>query len=152
MTPVPFWLMIASMAMAVLPVSRSPMISSRWPRPIGIMASMALMPVCSGSVDRLAVGDARGAGISIGMSLTLSIGPLPSMGWPSGLTTRPSRPSPTGTESTRPVRLTVVALVDVEVVAEDDDTDRVLFEVEGQADGRRSANSTISPAITFRRP
>jgi hypothetical protein len=35
--------------MAVLPVWRSPMISSRWPRPIGIMASMALMPVCSGS-------------------------------------------------------------------------------------------------------
>ena len=25
------------------------MISSRWPRPMGIMASMALMPVCSGS-------------------------------------------------------------------------------------------------------
>ena len=49
MTPLPFWLMIASMAMAVLPVLRSPMISSRWPRPIGVMASMALMPVCSGS-------------------------------------------------------------------------------------------------------
>ena len=37
------------MAMAVLPVLRSPMISSRWPRPIGIMASIDLMPVCSGS-------------------------------------------------------------------------------------------------------
>ena len=35
--------------MAVLPVWRSPMISSRWPRPMGIMASMALMPVCIGS-------------------------------------------------------------------------------------------------------
>ena len=44
-----FWLMMVSMAMAVLPVWRSPMISSRWPRPIGIMASMALMPVCRGS-------------------------------------------------------------------------------------------------------
>ena len=40
--------MIVSRAMAVLPVWRSPMISSRWPRPIGIMASIALMPVCSG--------------------------------------------------------------------------------------------------------
>jgi hypothetical protein len=40
--------MIVSMAIAVLPVWRSPMISSRWPRPIGIMASIALMPVCSG--------------------------------------------------------------------------------------------------------
>ena len=46
----PFWLMIVSTAIAVLPVWRSPMISSRWPRPIGIMASMALMPVCSGSL------------------------------------------------------------------------------------------------------
>ena len=43
-----FWLMIVSMAMAVLPVLRSPMISSRWPRPIGVIESMALMPVCSG--------------------------------------------------------------------------------------------------------
>ncbi len=40
--PVPFWLMIASMASAVLPVWRSPMISSRWPRPIGIIASTVL--------------------------------------------------------------------------------------------------------------
>ena len=52
--------MIASMPMAVLPVLRSPMISSRWPRPIGVMASMALMPVCSGSLHRLPLGDARG--------------------------------------------------------------------------------------------
>ena len=41
--------MIASMAMAVLPVWRSPMISSRWPRPTAVIASMALMPVYSGS-------------------------------------------------------------------------------------------------------
>jgi hypothetical protein len=34
-----FWLMIVSSATAVLPVLRSPMISSRCPRPIGIMAS-----------------------------------------------------------------------------------------------------------------
>jgi hypothetical protein len=41
--------MIVSIAIAVLPVLRSPMISSRWPRPIGIMLSIALMPVWSGS-------------------------------------------------------------------------------------------------------
>src|SRR4030095_15768081 len=41
--------MIASTATAVLPVCRSPMMSSRWPRPIGIIASIALMPVWSGS-------------------------------------------------------------------------------------------------------
>ena len=42
------WLMMASIAMVVLPVARSPMISSRWPRPIGIIASMAVMPVWIG--------------------------------------------------------------------------------------------------------
>ena len=36
------------MAMVVLPVARSPMISSRWPRPIGIIASTAMIPVCTG--------------------------------------------------------------------------------------------------------
>ena len=41
--------MIVSSAIAVLPVWRSPMISSRWPRPIGIIESIALMPVCIGS-------------------------------------------------------------------------------------------------------
>src|ERR1700752_783371 len=41
--------MIVSIAIAVLPVCRSPMISCRWPRPIAVIASMALIPVCSGS-------------------------------------------------------------------------------------------------------
>ncbi len=50
MTSLSFWLMIASIAMAVFPVWRSPMMSSRWPRPIGIIASIALMPVCIGSL------------------------------------------------------------------------------------------------------
>ena len=36
------------MQIVVLPVERSPMISSRWPRPIGIIASIAMMPVCTG--------------------------------------------------------------------------------------------------------
>ena len=48
-----FWLMMVSMMTAVLPVWRSPMISSRWPRPIGISASIALMPVCIGSCTDL---------------------------------------------------------------------------------------------------
>ena len=37
------------MQTVVLPVLRSPMISSRWPRPIGVIESMDLMPVCKGS-------------------------------------------------------------------------------------------------------
>ncbi len=42
LTPESFWLMMVSMASAVLPVWRSPMISSRWPRPIGTIESTAL--------------------------------------------------------------------------------------------------------------
>src|SRR3954466_13302062 len=42
--------MIVSTAIAVLPVWRSPMISSRWPRPIGIIESIAFRPVCIGSL------------------------------------------------------------------------------------------------------
>ena len=41
--------MIASIATAVLPVPRSPMISSRWPRPTFVIESIALTPVWSGS-------------------------------------------------------------------------------------------------------
>ena len=44
------WLRMVSTHTAVLPVLRSPMISWRWPRPIGVWLSMALMPVCSGSL------------------------------------------------------------------------------------------------------
>ena len=42
--------------------------------------------------------------LSIGSDSLVSIGPLPSIGWPSGLTTRPSIASPTGTSTTLPVR------------------------------------------------
>ncbi len=79
MTSFPFWLMIVSTATAVLPVWRSPMISSRWPRPIGIIESMALMPVCSGSLT----GDRSvtpGAIFSMGANSFVATGPLPSTG------------------------------------------------------------------------
>src|SRR5262252_1513758 len=99
------WLMIVSMAMAVLPVCRSPMISSRWPRPIGVIASMALIPVCSGSFTFWRC-TTDGACSSRARCWVPSISPLPSSGTPSGSTTRPRNPSPTGTESTSPVRRT----------------------------------------------
>ncbi len=101
----PFWLMIVSTAIAVLPVWRSPMISSRWPRPMGIMASMALIPVCTG-VSTGWRTMTPGAMRSTGRVLVVSMGPLPSSGSPSGLTTRPISASPTGTSTTRPVVLT----------------------------------------------
>ena len=102
----PFWLMIVSIATAVLPVWRSPMISSRWPRPIGIIASIALMPVCIGSCTDLRAM-MPGALTSILRDSVAVIGPLPSIGSPSALTTRPISASPTGTWAILPVRLTV---------------------------------------------
>src|SRR6478736_4192021 len=104
-TSPPFWLMIVSMPTAVLPVPRSPMISSRWPRPIGIIESIDLRPVCSGCVTGWR-WMTPGALNSRGRVVAASIGPWPSSGLPSGSTTRPSRPSPTGTLMTAPVRRT----------------------------------------------
>ncbi len=105
MTSPPFWLMIVSSAMAVLPVWRSPMISSRWPRPMGIIESMALRPVCSGSFTGCR-STTPGASRSMALNWSASIGPLPSIGLPSEFTTRPIIASPTGTDMMRPVRFT----------------------------------------------
>ena len=105
MRSVSFWLIMVSMAMAVLPVERSPMMSSRWPRPMGIMASMALMPVCTGVSTDLRT-TTLGAVRSTGMVRSVTTGPLPSRGRPRGSTTRPTRPSPTGTTIIWPVART----------------------------------------------
>ncbi len=66
---------------------------------------MALMPVCIGSFTDLR-STTPGAMRSTGLYRFDVIGPMPSMGCPSALTTRPSISSPTGTEMMRPVRLT----------------------------------------------
>ena len=102
----PFWFRIVSTQIAVLPVVRSPMISSRWPRPIGIIESMALMPVCTGSFTGWR-STTPGALNSIGRVSPVSISGPPSMAWPSGSTTRPISFSPTGIAMTSPVRRTV---------------------------------------------
>ena len=98
--------MMVSTAMVVFPVERSPIISSRCPRPIGITASMARMPVCNGAET-----DCRpimpGAARSTGFTSVVTIGPLPSSGRPRGSTTRPSIARPQGTSSKRPVERTV---------------------------------------------
>ncbi len=82
------------------------MISSRWPRPIGIKASTALMPVCTGSCTDLR-GIMPGAFTSTKRRSVASIGPLPSIGLPRASTTRPRRPLPTGASTIAPERLTV---------------------------------------------
>ena len=64
----------------------------------------------------------------------MTIGPLPSTGWPSALTTRPSISSPTGTEMMRPVRLTGSPFLDLAVLAEQHRADAVLLEVQRDAE------------------
>ena len=117
------------MAMAVLPVLRSPMISSRWPRPMGIMVSMALIPVCSGSSTgcRPAM---PGAVDSRARVRLVRIGPCSSIGSPSGLTTRPIRASPTGTRKSSPVAVTVSPSSMLGVVAQHDHADGRIFQVQ----------------------
>ena len=74
---------------------------------MGIMESMALMPVCRGT-DTPLRSMMPGASLSMGRVSVVAMSPLPSMGWPRAFTTRPSRASPTGTDRARPVRYTVL--------------------------------------------
>src|SRR5437016_4580564 len=97
--------MMVSSAMAVLPVLRSPMMSSRCPRPMGVIASIALMPVWSGSCTGLRE-TMPGAWISSRRFSLVATGPLPSIGRPRGFTTRPMSALPTGTERMPPVSRT----------------------------------------------
>ena len=142
--------MMVSTATAVLPVWRSPMISSRWPRPIGTIASIAFRPVCTGcDTDWRAI--TPGATFSMTSVILALIGPLPSIGWPSEFTTRPSSSGPTGTERIWPVHLTVSPSVMCSY------SPRITAPTESRS--RFSArpkvffgNSSISPCITSDRP
>ena len=75
-----------------------------------------------------------GATRSIGAVRLALIGPLPSIGLPSASTTRPSSSGPTGTSRMRPVVLTVSPSLMVLVVAQHHRADRVLLEVQRQAE------------------
>ena len=103
----PFWLIIVSIAIAVLPVCLSPIISSLCPLPIGVKASIAVKPVCNGSHTDFLV-TIPGATLSIGLVFEQTISPLPSIGTPVGSIILPSKASPTGTEAILPVVLTIV--------------------------------------------
>src|SRR5579884_1463136 len=72
---------------------------------MGVIASMALMPVCNGSWTGVRP-TMPGAWTSRRRSSVALIGPLPSTGSPSGFTTRPISASPTGTDRMRPVART----------------------------------------------
>ena len=132
MRSLPFWLMIVSMATAVLPVWRSPMISSRWPRPMGISASMALMPVWTGVSTDLRVmtpGATRSTGrVVVGRDGALAV-------------ERPAQRVDDAADQRDADRhlddaargLDRVAFLDVRVVAQDHGADGLLLEVEGHA-------------------
>src|SRR4051794_17349609 len=82
------------------------MISSRCPRPIGIIESTALSPVCLGSSTGWR-WTTPGALNSAGRVSEVLMSPLSSSGRPSGSTRRPSSCSPTGISRSLPVRFTV---------------------------------------------
>jgi hypothetical protein len=132
MTPAPFWLMIASSTTAVLPVWRSPITSSRCPRPIGTIASIALRPVCSGSLTGWRA-TTPGAVRSTSPKAVVLIGPLPSIGWPSAFTTRTDERVADRHRHDACGALDGVALADLLRLAEQHRADRVLLEVERQA-------------------
>ena len=81
------------------------MMSSRWPRPSGIIASTTSTPVWRGSVTR-SRSMIPGAARSIGSKRSGKTAGPPSNGRPSGSTTRPKSASPTGARTTSPVPCT----------------------------------------------
>ena len=87
-------------------------------------------------VHRLAAGDARAPGPPCGACSAPAIGPLPSIGSPRALTTRPSMASPTGTDRMRPVARTGLpssTWAAASASPSDHRADGVLVEVQGQA-------------------
>ncbi len=118
--------------MAVLPVWRSPMISSRWPRPIGISASMAFRPVDIGSCTDLR-GMMPGAFTStrrrsVGFDRALAVDRVAERVDDAAEQAGADRHVDDGAGA-----LDRVALCDVAVVAEDDDADIVGLEIQRHA-------------------
>ena len=124
--------MIVSIAIAVLPVWRSPMISSRCPRPITSIVSIALMPVCSGSLT----GWRRmipGALISIRRSLGRFDRALVVDRLAEGVDDAAEQAFADGNFGDSAGALDLVAFLDGLRVAEEHGADVVLFEVQHQA-------------------
>ena len=117
---------------ADLPVWRSPMISSRWPRPIGISASIAFRPVAIGSCTDLR-GMMPGAFTSTRRRSVASIGPLPSIGLPSAVDDAAEQALADRHLDDGAGALDRVAFLDLAVGAEDHDADIVDLEVQRHA-------------------
>ena len=131
------------------------MISSRCPRPMGTMESMDFRPVCIGwSTDLRAI--TPGAIFSIGIDNLAFTGPLPSIGWPSALTTRPFSSGPTGTSRIRPVHLTVLPSAmcsySPKITAPTESRSRFNARPNVGVPSAVAGNSSISPCMTSDNP
>ena len=108
------------------------MISSRWPRPMGMSASIALMPVWTGVSTPLRAMT-PGAIRSTGRVRVALIGPLSSSGRPERVDDAPEQLRADRHLDDAAGRLDDVAFLDRRGVAEDDRADGLLLEVEGHA-------------------
>ena len=97
---------MVSIAIAVFPVCLSPIINSLCPLPIGIIESIAFMPVFKGT-ETGSRSTTPAAIFSRGMSLPFLIFALLSRGFPKGSITLPSNSSDTFTERISPVDSTI---------------------------------------------
>ena len=142
--------MIVSIAIAVLPVWRSPMMSSRWPRPTGISAVDRLQARLHRLVHRFARDDARRLHVH-----AAAFGRCDRAFAVERVAERIDHAAEQALADRhvddRARALDRVAFLDVAVVAEDHDADIVGLEVERHAFDP-PGNSTISPACTLSRP
>ena len=127
------------------------MISSRWPRPIGIIESMALMPVAQACVSTDCAVTTFGAIRSTGRrpgrrDRALAVDRLAER-----VDDAADQRVADRHLGDAAGRADLVALLDADLVAEDDDADGVFFEVEGQPRAP-FANWTSSPDMTPARP
>ncbi len=127
------WLRMVSTQTAVLPVLRSPMINCRWPRPIGVIASMALIPVCSGSLDALALHHRRRLNLqratNVGLDVSAAVDRLAER-----IDDAPQEPVADGHRQHFAGALDLLALFDLLEVTQDHRADAVLVEVERDAE------------------
>src|SRR5205085_5188470 len=97
-----------------------------------------------------------GATFSITSVILALIGPLPSMGWPSALTTRPTSSGPTGTSRMRPVHLTVspseMCSYSPRITAPTESRSRFSARPKVGVPSGVGGNSSISPAMASDRP
>jgi hypothetical protein len=125
------WLMMVSTPMVVLPVERSPMINSRWPRPMGIIASTAMMPVCTGWLTDLRLmmpGRFFRRDKRFAVDRAFAVDRLAE-----GVDDAAQQALPTGTWSSLPVVRTSWPS-DAGVIAQDDGADFGFLQVQRQAD------------------